>query len=64
MADIIQFRARIEPKDEEDAVDLLTAVDATIRDLRDILQRWGDDASRAQADEFRRMLERAFAAAV
>jgi hypothetical protein len=64
MADIIELRARIERRDQEDAVDLLTAVDAAIRDLRDILQRWGEDASRLQADECRRMLERAFAAAL
>jgi hypothetical protein len=39
----------------------LTAVDAAIRDLRDIADRC-DDAGRRQADECRLMLERAFAA--
>jgi hypothetical protein len=42
-------------------IDLLTAVDAAIRDLRDIARRC-DDAGRRQADECRQMLERAFAA--
>jgi hypothetical protein len=44
-------------------IDLLTAVDAAIRDLRDIAQGC-DDRVREQADECRRMLERAFGAAV
>jgi hypothetical protein len=42
-------------------IDLLTAVDAAIRDLRDIADRC-DDTGRRQADECRLMLERAFAA--
>lgn len=44
-------------------IDLLTAVDAAIRDLRDIAQ--GCDVKlREQADECRRMLERAYCAAM
>jgi len=43
---------------------LLTAVDAAIRDLRDISERWGEEAARLQAEECRQMLERAFNAAV
>lgn len=38
----------------------MTAVDAAIRDLRDIMQHWGEERSRIQADECCRMLERAF----
>ena len=38
----------------------MTAVDAAIRDLRDIVQHWGEERSRIQADECRRMLEQAF----
>lgn len=64
MGDIIQFRARVELSDEEVEIDLLTAVDAAIRDLRDISRRWGEEASRRQADECRLMLERAFNAAL
>jgi hypothetical protein len=61
MADIIAFRPRIfaEGLDEEE-IDLRTAVDAAIRDLRDILAKWGEEGSRRQAEECRSMLERAF----
>jgi hypothetical protein len=38
----------------------LTAVDAAIRDLRDIAANWNDESVRVQAEECRRMLERAF----
>ena len=64
MAEIIQFVARADRADAVDEIDLLTAVDAAIRDLSDILARWGEDASRDQAEECRRMLEQAFNAAV
>jgi hypothetical protein len=64
MADIIQFPSRAEVAEEESEIDLLTAVDAAIRDLRDISRLSGDQAARVQADECRRMLERAFNAAV
>ena len=64
MADIIPFRRPVERVDEEADIDLLTAVDAAIRDLRDIAQHWGEEAARQQADECLRMLERAFEAAV
>lgn len=65
MAEIIPFRRKIERIVEEDSeIDLLTAVDAAIRDLRDISARWGEESSRRLAEECRRMLERAFAAAV
>jgi hypothetical protein len=64
VAEIIQFVSRADRADEAGEVDLLTAVDAAIRDLSDILARWGDEASRQQAEECRRMLEQAFNAAV
>ena len=64
MAEIIPFRPKSGIVAEEDeAIDLYTAVDAAIRDLRDITARWGDEAARLQAEECRRMLERAFEAA-
>jgi hypothetical protein len=44
----------------EDAIDLETAVDAAIRDLREILQCWGTDAARERAQECEAMLRRAF----
>lgn len=62
MAEIIPFPVAAEPAEPE--VDLLTAVDAAIRDLRDISKAWDDIASRQQAEECRRMLERAFYAAL
>jgi hypothetical protein len=63
MADIIPFRSRAERFDEEADIDLLTAVDAAIRDLREIAQRWGEEASRLQAEQCREMLERAYQSA-
>ncbi|MBN9021958.1 MAG: hypothetical protein J0H08_07670 [Rhizobiales bacterium] len=63
MADIIPFRRR-EETEVDDGIDLLTAVDAAIRDLREISARWEEEASRLQAADCLRMLERAFATAM
>jgi hypothetical protein len=63
MAEIVQFRSRADLAEESLDIDLVTAVDTAIRDLRDIIARWGEEASRLQADECRRMLERALEAA-
>lgn len=60
MAEIIQFRPKSDVAEEEEPVDIYTAVDAAIRDLRDITARWGEEGARLQAEECRRMLERAF----
>ncbi len=62
MAVVIPFPLRRVAEPEDDEVDLLTAVDVAIRDLRDIAE-WLQGASRHQAEECRQMLERAFAAA-
>lgn len=64
MAEIIPFPTRKTIEEEIDEIDLLTAVDTAIRDLREISRRWGEESSRLQADECRMMLERAFNAAV
>jgi hypothetical protein len=64
MGEIIEFRSKADLAEEAGDVDLLTAVDAAIRDLRDISARWGEEAARLQAEECRQMLERAFNAAV
>jgi hypothetical protein len=64
MGEIIQFRSKADIAEETGDVDLLTAVDAAIRDLRDIQDRWGEEEARLQAEECRQMLERAFNAAV
>ena len=47
----------------EDEIDLATAVDVAIRDLREILQCWGSDAARQRAEECEAMLRRAFSRA-
>ena len=59
MAEIITFPVRVASEEDEE-IDLLTAVDAAIRDLREIASRWGEETSRVQAEECRAMLERAF----
>jgi hypothetical protein len=47
----------------DDEIDLTTAVDAAIRDLREILQCWGTDTARERAEECEAMLRRAFSRA-
>lgn len=69
MADIVQFRPRASlesrPEVSEDLeIDLVTAVDAAIRDLRDIVAAWGAESSLKQAQECRKMLEEALASAL
>jgi hypothetical protein len=56
MAEVIHFQSR---DDRQLDIDLLTAVDVAIRDLRDITQLWGEEAARIQLEECRRMLEAA-----
>jgi hypothetical protein len=48
----------------DDAIDLPTAVDAAIRDLREILSCWGSETARQRAQECELMLRRAFAECV
>ena len=64
MAVINNFRSKADIAEENGELDLITAIDVAIRDLRDISERWGDESVRIQADECRRMLERAYDAAV
>jgi hypothetical protein len=62
MPNVIPFRRRAVPPPPDDLdIDLHTAVDVAIRDLRDIAERC-DEAGRQLAEECRRMLERAYAA--
>jgi hypothetical protein len=62
MSNVIHFRKRVaEPTEPE--IDIFTAVDAAIRDLRDIA-RGCDGEVRGQVEECRRMLEHAFHTAV
>ena len=46
----------------EDEIDLVTAVDAAIRDLREILSCWGTATARQRAEECETMLQLVFAA--
>ena len=41
-------------------IDLETAVDAAIRDLREILMHWGSDGARQRAQECEEMLRHAY----
>jgi hypothetical protein len=41
-------------------IDLVTAVDVAIRDLREILLCWGSEAARQRAEECESMLRHAF----
>jgi len=50
---------RVEDGAEGD-IDLATAVDVAIRDLREILLCWGSEAARQRAQECESMLRRAF----
>jgi len=62
MSNVIHFRKRV-PEPTEPEIDIFTAVDAAIRDLRDVARQCDGDV-RGQVDECRRMLEHAFRAAV
>lgn len=65
MAEIIPFPvAALHDENADPDIDLLTAVDVAIRDLRDIALALGEERVREQAEACRRMLERAFEAAV
>jgi hypothetical protein len=64
MAEIIPFPPLRDLHDELFGLDLLTAVDVAIRDLTDVLQRWGEEAARQQVRECRLMLEAAYRAAI
>jgi len=45
-------------------LDLLTAVDVAIRDLDEIVSRWGSEDARRQALQCRQLLGQAYEAAV
>jgi hypothetical protein len=63
MSNVVPFRKRIPDCSADPEIDIFTAVDLAIRDLRDVA-RGCDGAVRAQVDECRLMLERAFHSAV
>ena len=43
----------------DDEIDLVTAVDVAVRDLREILMCWGSEVARQRAEECEVMLRRA-----
>ncbi len=63
MSNVIPFRKKAVEPIPGSEIDLFTAVDAAIRDLRDIACGCHGKL-REQADDCRRMLERAFHTAV
>ena len=54
------YRAACTECEADEGIDLATAVDAAIRDLREIQARWGSDVARERAQECEQMLRRAF----
>jgi hypothetical protein len=61
MGEVIAFPR---PAERLEEIDLLTAVDCAIRDLRDIARLCSVGLAQDQANDCRQMLERAFAAAL
>ncbi|QIB34360.1 hypothetical protein [Ancylobacter pratisalsi] len=60
MSNVIQFPVRPAEPDPSLDIDLYTAVDVAIRDLRDIAMRLrGDESGQAQAEQCLDMLSRA-----
>lgn len=63
MGIVVAFRPRTgtsEMISDDDDIDLATAVDVAIRDLREIREKWGQDSAYHQAEACLTMLERAF----
>lgn len=61
-AQIVQlsdYRVACESCEADEDIDLATAVDVAIRDLRDIQARWGTDVARQIAEDCEQMLRRA-----
>jgi hypothetical protein len=63
MSNVVPFRKRIPDCSAAPEIDIFTAVDLAIRDLRDVA-RGCDGAVRDQVEECRLMLERALRSAV
>ena len=63
MSNVIPFKKRVPDPVPESDIDIFTAVDAAIRDLRDIAHAC-DGAVLDRVIECRRMLEQAFSSAI
>ena len=59
-AEIYQLNEYRSTESADCDIDLETAVDAAIRDLRDILLDWGSEVARQRAQECEQMLRLAF----
>jgi len=59
-AEIYQLNEHRSTESADCDIDLETAVDAAIRDLRDILLDWGSEVARQRAQECEQMLRLAF----
>ena len=61
-AEIVRLSDYRNVDDEEGQIDLTTAVDVAIRDLREILSHWDCEAARRRVEECELMLRSAFEA--
>jgi hypothetical protein len=59
-ADILSISDYRRDDGADGEIDLITAVDVAIRDLREILMCWGSEVARQRAQECELMLRRAF----
>ena len=59
-AEILRFSDYHVDDGADGKIDLATAVDVAIRDLREILLCWGSELARQRAEECELMLRRAF----
>jgi hypothetical protein len=59
-AEILRFSDYRNDDGADGEIDLATAVDVAIRDLREILLCWGSNVARERAEECELMLRRAF----
>jgi hypothetical protein len=59
-AEILKFSDYRIDDGADDEIDLVTAVDVAIRDLREILLCWGSEIARQRAEECELTLRRAF----
>jgi hypothetical protein len=59
-AEILRLSDYRTDNEAEGEIDLVTAVDVAIRDLREILVCWGSDVARQRAEECELMLRQAF----
>ena len=63
-AEILQLSDYRKDDTEEAEIDLVTAVDVAIRDLREIMTYWGSEAARQRVEECEAMLRRAYLTSV